>query len=148
MRGYRTNVVWFPEHGVGAVVLTNSDTGNVLMDAFPRRLAEVLIDGVPDAEAAVTAAAADARAATAARRALLAIPASPSVLAGLAAYYRNPVLGDVRIAARRGVRSLSCARSARRSRRARIPMVPSRWWGCRPGGRPSCSSVRATDGAR
>ncbi|MFE8598534.1 serine hydrolase domain-containing protein [Archangium violaceum] len=97
MRGYRTNMVWFPEHGVGAVVLTNADSGNVLMDAFPRRLAEVLFDGNPEADDAVAAAAAATRVSLAASRQLLEIPASAQVLAGLAARYRNDVLGEIRV---------------------------------------------------
>lgn len=97
MRGYRTNMVWFPEHDVGAVVLTNADSGNVLMDAFPRRLAEVLFDGAPEADAAVAAAAAAARDSIAAARRLLEIPAPAPLVASLAARYRNDILGEVRV---------------------------------------------------
>ncbi len=45
----------------------------------------------------MTAAAIRAREGIAAARQPLEIPASPAVLAGLAAHYHNPVLGDVRI---------------------------------------------------
>ncbi|MEJ7597716.1 MAG: serine hydrolase domain-containing protein [Kofleriaceae bacterium] len=97
MRGYRTNMLWFPEHGVGAVVLTSADSGNVLMDAFPRRLAEVLFDGNLEADDAVEASASATRDEIAASRRLLEIPAPAPVIAGLAARYHNDVLGTIRV---------------------------------------------------
>ena len=38
MIGYKSDMVMLPEHGVGAVILTNADTGSVLANAFGRRL--------------------------------------------------------------------------------------------------------------
>lgn len=98
LRGYRTNMAWFPEHGVGTVILTNADSGNVLMDAFPRRLAEVLFDGAPEAQSAVAAAAETARTALAATRASLTVPADADAAAALAPRYRHPVLGTIAVA--------------------------------------------------
>ena len=45
--GYRSDMIWLPDHGVGAVILINSDTGSLLRSAFRRRLLEVLFDGAP-----------------------------------------------------------------------------------------------------
>lgn len=97
LRGYRTNMAWFPEHGAGVVVLTNADSGNVLMDAVPRKLLELLFDGEPQAESAVAAAAQSTRDWIAATRKALTFPAAPGDLARLAPRYRNPELGEIRI---------------------------------------------------
>jgi hypothetical protein len=44
-------MMWLPDYNVGAVVLANSDTTDVLLDPFLRRLAELLFDGHPEAAA-------------------------------------------------------------------------------------------------
>ncbi|HEU4821757.1 MAG TPA: serine hydrolase domain-containing protein, partial [Qipengyuania sp.] len=49
MFGYKSNWFAIPSAGVGAVVLTNSDTGYALTEAVKRRLLEVLYDGKPEA---------------------------------------------------------------------------------------------------
>lgn len=95
--GYRSNFWVLPEAGVGAVVLTNADDGAALLAPFFRRLLEVLYDGRPEAMGDVDAAAARIRAQVAARRARLTIPGDPAVLAGLAASYRNPEVGNLTI---------------------------------------------------
>lgn len=50
MFGYKSDFVFLPRHGVGAVLLTNSDTGLHLLAPFIRRLLELLFDGRPEAE--------------------------------------------------------------------------------------------------
>ena len=45
--GYKSNMVWLPEHGVGAVILANSDQASALLGPFSRRLVELLFDGAP-----------------------------------------------------------------------------------------------------
>lgn len=97
MRGYRSNVIWLPDTGVGAVILTNADTGDVLMDAFPRKLMEVLFDGRPEADGAVAFAATAQRERVAAARKAMTLPAEASVLATLAPRYHNDLLGDIRL---------------------------------------------------
>jgi|SRR5262245_47988102 len=42
-------MIYLPDHGVGAVILTNSDTGGYLTGFLQRRLLEVLFDGKPEA---------------------------------------------------------------------------------------------------
>ena len=47
--GYKSDMIFLPDHGVGAVILTNSDTGRYLTGLFRRRLLEMLFDGKPEA---------------------------------------------------------------------------------------------------
>lgn len=58
MPGYQSDVIFIPNAGVGAVLLTNSNSGSLLMAPFLRRLLEVLYGGVPQAEGDVRSAAA------------------------------------------------------------------------------------------
>jgi CubicO group peptidase (beta-lactamase class C family) len=90
---------WFaiPSAQVGAVVLTNSSAGGMLLRPFLRRLLEVLYDGEPEAVASIAAAAEQAQTQRAAERAPLAIPADPAAVAGLASAYANPDLGPLTI---------------------------------------------------
>jgi CubicO group peptidase (beta-lactamase class C family) len=43
--GYHSDMMWLPKHGVGAVILTNSDSGVSLRGPFLRRLVELLFNG-------------------------------------------------------------------------------------------------------
>ena len=47
LQGYHSDWWALPDEGIGAVVLTNSDSGPALLDAFLRRLLEVAYDGKP-----------------------------------------------------------------------------------------------------
>ena len=47
--GYKSDMIFLPDHGVGAVVLANADTGGFLTGLLRRRLLEVLFDGKPEA---------------------------------------------------------------------------------------------------
>jgi len=47
--GYHSDMMWLPDYNVGAVILANSDTGDVLFDPFMRKLVELLFDGNPEA---------------------------------------------------------------------------------------------------
>ena len=42
MAGYKTNLYFLPESGIGADLLTNSDNGGMLLGPFSRRLLEVV----------------------------------------------------------------------------------------------------------
>lgn len=95
--GQRSNMVWWPEHDVGLVILMNASTGNVLMDAFPRKLMELLFDGQPEADSMVTAAAANEREQSEARRRAWTFPVNPEHAALLASRYRNALLGELRV---------------------------------------------------
>ena len=49
MFGFKSDIMFLPEHGVGAVILTNADTGGLMLGSFRRRFLEVLFDGKPEA---------------------------------------------------------------------------------------------------
>ena len=93
--GFHSNMMWWPEQKVGAVILTNADEGVYLRGPFKRRLMELMFDGEPQAVAAATATAKANRAAFDAQRKLLQWPADAKALAGLANRYHNPALGDL-----------------------------------------------------
>lgn len=95
--GQRSNMVWWPEHDVGLVILMNASTGNVLMDAFPRKLLELLFDARPEADSMVAAAAASERASHQARRREWHAVVDGGHAALLAPRYRNEVLGELRV---------------------------------------------------
>lgn len=97
----RSDLVWLPEHGVGLVILMNASTGNVLMEAFPRKLLEVLFDGESRAEQMVAAAVASEAGRSARERRTLHIPADPDHAAQLAPCYRSEWLGEI-VVRRRG----------------------------------------------
>jgi CubicO group peptidase (beta-lactamase class C family) len=97
MIGYKTDMMWLPDHNVGAVVLTNYDRGGQLHSRFRRKLLEVLFDGKPEAEEDLASADKAFRDSIAAERKLLTIPADPAEVARLAPHYANDALGDITV---------------------------------------------------
>jgi len=97
MIGFHSDMMWLPEHGVGAVVLTNGDPGWALRDGFRRKLLEVLFDGRDEADADVASRAADYFARRAADRQLLTVPADAAEAAQLAGRYDNVALGGIEV---------------------------------------------------
>jgi len=95
--GYKSNMLFLPDHGVGAVVLTNADTGGYVTDLFGRRLLEVLFDGKPEAIEQAKAANAQRIAAIAKNRERLMVPADPEEVRKLAGGYSSPALGAFRV---------------------------------------------------
>jgi hypothetical protein len=95
MIGFHSDMMWLPEHGVGAVVLTNGDPGWVLRTVFRRKLLEVLFDGRDEADADVASQAKSFYAQLAADRKLLTVPADPAESSKLAGHYHNDALGDI-----------------------------------------------------
>lgn len=94
--GYKSNIWFIPEAGVGAVLLTNSDSGWALLDPFIRRLLEVLYDGEPEAEKKLASFVSRGKEARAKERADLSKPGDAEVIEGLAAEYYNADLGPIR----------------------------------------------------
>jgi CubicO group peptidase (beta-lactamase class C family) len=95
--GYKSDMIFLPDHGVGAVVLANADTGGFLTGLLRRRLLEVLFDGKPEAveQAKVTVA---QRAANIAKtRERLVVPADAAEVSKLAASYVSSELGALRV---------------------------------------------------
>jgi len=93
--GYRTSMMWLPEHNVGAVLLINAGSGSGLRAAFRRYLLEVLFDGEPVAEAQLVSGAESEKQERVEARAALTIPADPATTAALATHYTNQDLGDL-----------------------------------------------------
>ena len=95
--GYHSDMLWLPEHNVGAVILTNGDPGWSLRGAFGRKLLEVLFDGRPEADADVAAQGKSFFAQLAAERKLLTVPADAVDADKLASHYANDALGAIAV---------------------------------------------------
>jgi CubicO group peptidase (beta-lactamase class C family) len=98
MIGYKSDMLWLPEHGVGAVVLANSDPGGAIAGNFRRKLLEVLFDGKPEADNDVAAIAKALKERIAAERKLLTVPPDPAEVVKLASRYANASLGEILVA--------------------------------------------------
>jgi CubicO group peptidase (beta-lactamase class C family) len=103
MSGFKSNLYFLPDSGIGAVLLTNSDNGGMLLGPFRRRLLEVVFDGKLEAAADVASRAATHRAALAKDRERLVVPPSPPLVAVLAKRYSSKELGDLAVLTRDGV---------------------------------------------
>jgi hypothetical protein len=99
--GFHSDVIWLPDHDVGAVVLTNGDGGGAIRDRFRRKLLEVLFDGKPEADAAIAADGKALETELATARSLLKISADAAASAKLAPKYTNPALGTI-VVSRKG----------------------------------------------
>lgn len=95
--GYHSDMIWLPQHNVGAVILTNADPGWALRGPFRRKLLEVLFDGRPEADADVAAQAKSFFEQLAAERQLLTVPADAADAGKLARHYANDALGDITV---------------------------------------------------
>jgi hypothetical protein len=95
--GYKSDMIFLPDHGVGAVILTNSDTGSYLVGLFRRRLLEVLFDGKPEAVEQARAAHAQRIATIAKNRERLTVPADAGEVRKLASGYASPALGTFHV---------------------------------------------------
>ena len=102
MGGFHSNMMWWPEQKVGAVILTNADEGVMLRGPLKRRLMELMFDGEAQAQATAAANAKANREGFDAFRKLLQIPGDAQALAGLAPRYRNAALGDIVISRQGG----------------------------------------------
>jgi hypothetical protein len=95
-------MIFLPDHGVGAVVLANADTGGFLTGVLRRRLLEVLFDGKPEAVEQTKVAVAQRTANIAKNRERLAVPADAAEVGKLAASYVSSELGTLRVRAQDG----------------------------------------------
>src|SRR5712692_807945 len=103
MAGYKSDIIFLPDSRIGAVLLTNSDNGGMLLRPFMRRLLEIAFDGKPEAAGDVASAAANHEAALAKERERLVVPAEPSLVTRLAARYHSKELGDLDVLKKDGV---------------------------------------------
>lgn len=97
LSGFHSDMMWLPEQGVGAVILTNADTGGVIRNLFQRRWLEVLFDGNPEAVAQIDSVVKNLKPNIAAERKRLAVPADSAESAKLATRYHNASLGDIAV---------------------------------------------------
>ena len=84
------------------MILTNADTGSMLLGPFRRRLLEVLFDGKPEAVDNLLTSVKQFKANVAKNRERLTIPANPAAAAKLAPRYRNAALGNITVKAVNG----------------------------------------------
>lgn len=103
MIGFHSDMMWLPEHNVGAVVLTNGDPGWLIRTGFRRKLLEVLFDGKPEADEALAANSKMYQSGMATEFELLSVPADSGKSDGLADHYRNGSLGDIEVSRSEGV---------------------------------------------
>jgi CubicO group peptidase (beta-lactamase class C family) len=103
MSGFKSDWFALPESGIGAVLLTNSDNGGMMLGPFERRLLEVVFDGKPEAEADVASRAAAHKAEIAKDRERLVVPADPSKVAALSRRYSSKELGDLTVLSQNGI---------------------------------------------
>jgi len=103
MAGFKSNLYFLPDSGIGAVLLTNSDNGGMLLRPFGRRLLEVVFDGKLEAAGDVAAQAATHKATLAKERERLVVPAASALVAGLAKRYSSKELGELAVLNQDGV---------------------------------------------
>lgn len=103
MIGYHSDMIWLPDHDVGAVILTNSQGGVALRRAFRRKLLEILFDGEPLADSQLAGAAKRMYEEIAKNREKMIIPAVEADAGKLAPRYHNDALGDIVVRRDHGV---------------------------------------------
>jgi CubicO group peptidase (beta-lactamase class C family) len=97
MIGFKSDMFWLPEHGVGGVILTNADTGSILTRPFLRKTLEVLFDGKPEAEEDMVSRMKTHKAEVAKARERLVVPPAGDAVTKLASHYQNASLGDIKV---------------------------------------------------
>ena len=105
MIGFHSDMMWLPEHGVGAVILTNGDPGWLVRTIFRRKLLEVLFDGNAEADGQIAAAAKTFFDAMAAERKLLTVPTDATEAGKLAPMYEDPAVGEI-VVSRKGTATI------------------------------------------
>lgn len=97
MFGYKSSMIFMPDHRVGAVILTNSDSGGYLSGLFGRRLLEVLFDGKPESAEQAKVGREQRLANLAKWRERLVVPPVPAEAEKLAGSYASPALGTLKV---------------------------------------------------
>ena len=122
MIGFHSDMMWLPEHGVGAVILTNGDPGWLVRTVFRRKLLEVLFDGNPEADGQIAAAAKTFFDELAAERKLLTVPADAGGgRRSSPAHYANPALGAIVVSTKGAAHDLRLRRVVERGGVAQEP---------------------------
>lgn len=97
MFGFKSDMFWLPEHGVGGVILTNGNSGGMLSWPFIRKTLEVLFDGRPEAAEELSANVKARKAYIAKERERLVLPPDPALTAKLGKRYANAALGEIAV---------------------------------------------------
>jgi CubicO group peptidase (beta-lactamase class C family) len=97
MWGFHSDIMWLPEHGVGAVILTNGNPGWIIRQVFHRKLQEVLFDGKAQADSDVESRAKAYWSSLESTRRSVTLPAALAAAADLAPRYANPNVGAVEV---------------------------------------------------
>ncbi|MFK2915652.1 beta-lactamase family protein [Dyella koreensis] len=97
LTGFHSDMLWLPEQGVGAVILTNADAGVFIRGPFQRRLLEVLFDGKPLAQGDIDAGVKRLKQQIVAERKRLVVPADAGEASKLAGRYQNAALGTIQV---------------------------------------------------
>jgi CubicO group peptidase (beta-lactamase class C family) len=97
MDGYKSIMMWLPDYGIGATLLTNAESGSRLEGPFVRKLLELVFDGKPEADERLRLSAEVRRETARKDRATLTVPPEPAVVAQLAPRYFNEDLGPITI---------------------------------------------------
>lgn len=97
MIGYKTDMFFLPDHGIGGVILTNSDSGQAILGHFKRKLLEVVFDGRPEADAKLAAGVRSMQTYIASERERLTVPPAAEDVRKLAAGYHNAALGNLAV---------------------------------------------------
>ncbi len=95
--GHYSQMMWLPEHGVGAVILTNAAPGWIIHGNFQRKFLEVLFDGKDEADANMRNSAKEFYESTREQAALLDIPAKRKHSKRLAGRYNSELLGELTV---------------------------------------------------
>ena len=124
MIGYHSDMMWLPEHGVGAVILTNGDPGLDCSAAASSASCSRCCSTASRRPTPTSPPAAKSYFDAARRRAQAARPSPPTppTAAKLAARYANAALGEIAVStSRRRHRRSTSASGRARSRRSRTP---------------------------
>ena len=97
MSGYKSDIYFLPDAGVGAVLLTNADNGQLLLRPFIRRLLEVIFDGKVEAAEDLAGQVSRHKAIGAKERKRLMVPADPIQVAKLSKRYKSTELGELTV---------------------------------------------------
>lgn len=95
MAGYKSDIVIVPGANIGAVILTNSDSGRAMLRPFMRRIVELIYDGEQTAARDIAFRARQIDTQRGAAVARLSIPADPAAAARLARRYTSSELGHI-----------------------------------------------------
>ena len=95
--GYKTDIIVIPAANIGAVILTNSDSGQSLLRPFMRRMLELLYDGKPEAAADVAAAGQRQKAEILKEAERVSAVPDAAAVKALAGSYTNAELGTIKV---------------------------------------------------